>query len=118
VKHVRQPWESSRDRDAEFPGMTLSVLMLSCLGQARDRISNSAVGLWLTTSLHTWLAQITDEVKRDLRLLRLRGAFDTKRFYKKLDGKFPKYFQMGTVIEPAAEFYSSESASGTAGWET
>ncbi|EFN59779.1 hypothetical protein CHLNCDRAFT_133463 [Chlorella variabilis] len=51
--------------------------------------------------------QITDEVKRDLRLLRLRGALDPKSFYKKLDStKFPKYFQMGTVVEGAADFYS------------
>lgn len=26
--------------------------------------------------------QITDEVKQELRLLRLRGAYDPKRFYK------------------------------------
>ncbi|KAL4855147.1 rRNA-processing protein fcf2 [Chlorella vulgaris] len=51
--------------------------------------------------------EITEEVKRDLRLLRLRGALDPKAFYKKLDStKFPKYFQMGTVVEGAADFYS------------
>jgi hypothetical protein len=32
-------------------------------------------------------------VKRDLRLLRLRGAFDPKRHYKTFDtSKFPKHF--------------------------
>jgi hypothetical protein len=32
-------------------------------------------------------------VKRDLRLLRLRGAYDPKRFYRSFDdSKFPKYF--------------------------
>lgn len=37
--------------------------------------------------------EITDEVKRDLRLLRLRGAYDPKRFYKSFDEtKFPKHF--------------------------
>jgi hypothetical protein len=50
---------------------------------------------------------ITDEVKRDLRTLRLRSTFDPKVFYKKTDsGKFPKYFQMGRVIEGATDFYS------------
>lgn len=39
--------------------------------------------------------QITEDVKRDLRLLRLRGAYDPKRFYKSFDEtKFPKYFQV------------------------
>ncbi len=40
-------------------------------------------------------------------MLRLRGAFDPKRFYKSADGtKFPKYFQMGTVVEGPTDFYS------------
>jgi hypothetical protein len=50
---------------------------------------------------------ITDEVKADLRILRLRSAFDPKSFYKKDDSsKFPSRFQMGTVVESAADFYS------------
>ncbi|KAK9806285.1 hypothetical protein WJX72_008533 [[Myrmecia] bisecta] len=50
---------------------------------------------------------ITDDMKRDLRLLRLRGAYDTKRFYKSADQtKFPKYFAMGTVVETPADYYS------------
>ena len=53
--------------------------------------------------------QITDEVKRDLRLLRLRGVMDPKRFYKSADHtKFPKYFQFGTVVEGPTEFYSGQ----------
>jgi len=36
-----------------------------------------------------------------------RGALDPKAHYKKLDTtKFPKYFQLGTVVEGAADFYS------------
>ena len=55
--------------------------------------------------------QITPEVKRDLRLIRLRGAMDTKRFYKSLDStKFPKYFQFGTVVEGPADFYAGATA--------
>nr|GMD80702.1 rRNA-processing protein fcf2-like [Ipomoea batatas] len=40
----------------------------------------------------------------------MRDAFDPKRHYKKGDSKsktLPKYFQVGVVIEPASEFYSS-----------
>lgn len=52
---------------------------------------------------------ITPELKRDLQLLKLRGAMDPKRHYKKSGSKsktLPKYFQVGTVIEPASEYYS------------
>ena len=52
-------------------------------------------------------AEITDEVKRDLRLLRLRGVMDPKRFYKNPDAtKFPTHFAMGTVVEGPGEFNS------------
>jgi hypothetical protein len=51
--------------------------------------------------------EITDEIKTDLRVLRLRSAFDPKQFYKKFDEtKFPTNFQMGTVVESSADFYS------------
>ena len=73
----------------------------------------------------------TPDLKRDLRLLRLRGAFDPKRFYKSADtGRLPEHFavrmhceaslvpvskvvakilysQIGTVVEDASDFYSS-----------
>ena len=51
--------------------------------------------------------EITPAIKADLRMLHLRGALDSKTFYKKADStKFPKYFQMGTVVAGAADFYS------------
>ena len=53
------------------------------------------------------------QVKRELRLLRLRGAMDPKRFYKSFDqSKFPKYFQFGTVVEGPADFYAGALAHG------
>ncbi|XP_052113988.1 rRNA-processing protein fcf2 [Arachis duranensis] len=42
-------------------------------------------------------------------LLQLRSALDPKRHYKKGESKskaLPKYFQVGTVVEDASEFYS------------
>ena len=52
---------------------------------------------------------LTEDVKRDLRLLRLRGAFDPKRHYKSFDHKkFPRHFQIGTVVESAADFHSGQ----------
>ena len=52
--------------------------------------------------------QMTDETKRDLKLLQLRGTFDPKRFYKSSDHKkgLPKFFQIGTVVASSADFYS------------
>jgi hypothetical protein len=51
---------------------------------------------------------ITEEVKTDLRVLRLRSTFDPKQFYKRFDDtKFPKQFHFGTVVEPASDFFSA-----------
>uniref|UniRef100_A0A0D9VKL1 Fcf2 pre-rRNA processing C-terminal domain-containing protein n=1 Tax=Leersia perrieri TaxID=77586 RepID=A0A0D9VKL1_9ORYZ len=52
---------------------------------------------------------ITPELKKDLEILQLRHVLDPKRHFKRA-GKskaLPKYFQVGTVIEPASEFFSS-----------
>lgn len=44
-------------------------------------------------------------------MLRLRGAFDPKRFYKSFDQtKFPKYFQFGTVVEGPTEYLTDRRA--------
>ncbi|CAO2165836.1 unnamed protein product [Urochloa humidicola] len=51
---------------------------------------------------------ITPELKKDLEILQLRHVMDPKRHFKR-SGKskaLPKYFQVGTVVEPASEFYS------------
>ncbi|ORZ17024.1 Fcf2 pre-rRNA processing-domain-containing protein [Absidia repens] len=54
------------------------------------------------------LADVTPEIKRDLQILRMRHVLDRKRHYKKMGkGPDPKYFQMGTIIEGATEFFSS-----------
>jgi hypothetical protein len=53
-------------------------------------------------------AEYTPELKRDLRTLKLRGAYDPKRFYKNADTtKLPTHFQIGTVVEGAQDFHSS-----------
>lgn len=70
---------------------------------ARKAASDTAGRRWFDLPATT----ITPEVKTDLRLLALRGAFDPKRFYRNPDAtKFPKYFQMGTVVEGPADFFS------------
>eukprot|EP00268_Persea_americana_P064802 TRINITY_DN8571_c0_g1_i3.p1 TRINITY_DN8571_c0_g1~~TRINITY_DN8571_c0_g1_i3.p1 ORF type:complete len:200 (-),score=47.20 TRINITY_DN8571_c0_g1_i3:363-962(-) len=54
---------------------------------------------------------VTPEMKKDLQIIKLRSVIDPKRHYKRADSKtdsktFPKYFQVGTVIESASDFFS------------
>uniref|UniRef100_A0A8C5MJ48 Fcf2 pre-rRNA processing C-terminal domain-containing protein n=1 Tax=Leptobrachium leishanense TaxID=445787 RepID=A0A8C5MJ48_9ANUR len=52
--------------------------------------------------------ELTDELKNDLKALKMRSALDPKRFYKKNDRDgFPKYFQVGTVVDSSVDFYHS-----------
>ena len=51
-------------------------------------------------------AAMTDSLKTDLAIIRNRTYLDPKRFYKSTD-KHHSIVQVGTVIEGAAEFYSS-----------
>lgn len=70
--------------------------------QIKDTTGNSWFGMPA--------AVLTPELKQDLQLLKLRGVMDPKRHYKKSDAKsktLPKYFQVGTIVESASDFYSS-----------
>jgi hypothetical protein len=53
-------------------------------------------------------AEMTDEIKRDLQVLKMRHILDRKRHYKKMGNRpDPKYFQIGTIIESPTEFFSA-----------
>jgi hypothetical protein len=50
--------------------------------------------------------EVTPEIERDLRMIRLRGYMDPKQFFKKDDfasKKLPEHFQIGTVIAGMGE---------------
>ncbi|XP_024134579.1 deoxynucleotidyltransferase terminal-interacting protein 2 isoform X2 [Oryzias melastigma] len=52
--------------------------------------------------------EVSQELKGDLQVLKMRGSLDPKRFYKKNDRDgFPKYFQVGTVVDSPLDFYHS-----------
>ncbi|NWY74039.1 TDIF2 protein, partial [Erithacus rubecula] len=52
--------------------------------------------------------EITSELKNDLKVLKMRASLDPKHFYKKNDRDgFPKYFQVGTVVDSPIDFYHS-----------
>ncbi|OQR79031.1 deoxynucleotidyltransferase terminal-interacting protein 2-like [Tropilaelaps mercedesae] len=60
---------------------------------------------------HNWFGmakpELTTERKRDLEVLKMRKVLDTKTFYKKNDiQQLPKYFEIGTVMDNATDFYS------------
>lgn len=43
---------------------------------------------------------------QDLKILQLRGVLDRKKHFKSADSKaLPKYFQMGRIVEGAADHY-------------
>ncbi|XVF62356.1 hypothetical protein PTKIN_Ptkin09bG0001000 [Pterospermum kingtungense] len=70
----------------------------------RKQVNDTAGSAWFDMPAPT----LTPELKKDLQLLKLRGAIDPKRHYKK-DSKskaLPKYFQVGTVVESVTDFYS------------
>lgn len=51
--------------------------------------------------------ELTEETKRDLEVLQMRGVLDPKRFYKKNDSAaLPKYFQIGKVLDAPADYYA------------
>lgn len=71
----------------------------------RKEVKDTAGSSWFDMPAPT----ITPELKKDLQLLKLRTVIDPKRHYKKGDAKsktLPKYFQVGTVVASATEFYS------------
>ena len=51
--------------------------------------------------------KITPEIETTLKLMKLRHVFNPKHFMKKDKSKgLPKYFQIGTVVDAAQDFYS------------
>lgn len=50
--------------------------------------------------------EMTEELKQDLRAVRMRSALDPKRFYKALD-RPSKFVQIGTVVEGRDEFFTA-----------
>ncbi|XP_028760042.1 rRNA-processing protein fcf2-like [Neltuma alba] len=72
----------------------------------RKQVKDTAGKNWFDMPAQT----MTPELEKDLKLLKLRGAIDPKRHYKKGDSKsktLPKYFQVGTVVESSEDFFSA-----------
>nr|XP_022914037.1 deoxynucleotidyltransferase terminal-interacting protein 2 [Onthophagus taurus] len=51
--------------------------------------------------------ELTEEVKADLEVLKMRSVLNPKQFYKKNDlSVLPKFFQVGKVMDNKLDFYS------------
>ena len=63
-----------------------------------------------STGLDGWFGmrgvEMTDELKADMNVIKMRNYLDRSRFYKSSD-KFHSVVQVGTVIESSKEYYSS-----------
>uniref|UniRef100_A0A5B6YL75 Putative rRNA-processing protein fcf2-like n=1 Tax=Davidia involucrata TaxID=16924 RepID=A0A5B6YL75_DAVIN len=71
----------------------------------RKQVKDTAGKNWFDMPAPT----ITPQLKKDLQLLKLRSVIDPKRHYKKGNSKsktIPKYFQVGTVVESASDFFT------------
>lgn len=78
-----------------------------------SKASTSAVSTTSTTSKTTgpqWFnmetPEVTPEIERDLRMIRLRAYMNPNKFYKRDDfasKKLPEHFQIGTVIAGVGE---------------
>lgn len=51
--------------------------------------------------------EMTEEIKNELEVLKMRSVLDPKRFYKKNDlSVLPKYFQIGKVVSSPLDYYN------------
>ena len=68
--------------------------------QNKKNKSDNAGSSWA----HMEAPELTTELKRELKVLQMRGSIDPKRFYRaSATREIPKYFQVGTIVEGAAE---------------
>lgn len=50
--------------------------------------------------------EVTNELKKELSIIKYRQYLDPKRFYKKDKWQIPEHFQMGTIVGGPADYYS------------
>ncbi len=82
---------AAMEKLTEVPPLHLSRGMKKSAKRKEKEIHDTAGEKWFDLPA----TPITPELKKDLRLLQMRGALDTKRFYKSNDLKsLPKYFQV------------------------
>ena len=54
------------------------------------------------------VGNLTEQAKNDLAVIKMRSGLHKDRFYKSNDNdNLPKFFQMGTVLDDATDYYST-----------
>ncbi|KAK9470122.1 Fcf2 pre-rRNA processing-domain-containing protein [Dipodascopsis tothii] len=69
----------------------------------REKAESTAGAKWFDMPK----TEVTPQIKRDLQLLKLRNVLDPKRHYRREDKAMPEFFQPGTIVEGATEFFSA-----------
>ena len=96
-------------RNGFMTDMTISSLEESKRAMKRLRKKEAA-----KTAGRDWYnlpaQEVTPEIEADVKLLNMRQSLDPKRFYKRNSGIDKlKYFNVGTIIGPKADFYNDLS---------
>ncbi|EPX71406.1 rRNA processing protein Fcf2 [Schizosaccharomyces octosporus yFS286] len=73
----------------------------------KKAVKDTAGGDWFDMPA----TELTESVKRDIQLLRMRNVLDPKRHYRRENTKhMPKYFQTGTIVEGPQDYFSGRIA--------
>ncbi|CAH0747656.1 unnamed protein product [Diatraea saccharalis] len=90
-KSVLQP---GLEKETSLPSYTISQRKLKAM-KKKEREKTKGPG-WFNLPA----PEITDELKNDLEVLKMRSVLDPKHFYKKNDMEvLPKYFQVGRIMD-------------------
>ncbi|XP_022821883.1 deoxynucleotidyltransferase terminal-interacting protein 2 [Spodoptera litura] len=86
------------EKDHEMPSYDVSKNKLKAI-RRKEREKNKGPG-WFNLPA----PEVTEELKNDLQVLKMRSALDPKHFYKKNDMEvLPKYFQVGRIMDSALD---------------
>ncbi|EEB09618.1 rRNA processing protein Fcf2 [Schizosaccharomyces japonicus yFS275] len=73
-------------------------------GQKKKGIRDTAGSDWFEMPA----GELTESVKRDIQLLKMRNVLDPKRHYRRdTSTSLPKYFQMGRIVDGPFDFVSN-----------
>lgn len=72
----------------------------------KERAAETAGPGWF----HMPRAEMTDDLKKDLQVMKMRSVLDGKQHYKRADSrKLPRFVQRGVVVEGAHDFFASRT---------
>jgi hypothetical protein len=107
VQSIKEPVASGNLYFKQSKGLVLLNPLESKLELKKEKsikIKDTSAGPdWF----HMPAIEMTDEVKKDLHIIKNRGVLDPKRHYRKEKLGVSPFVQIGTVIQGPTEYYSS-----------